>query len=63
MGKHGGNKEIKALLKNKGYNYSSNFQFSILEICDLNASKDYIISRESHWKNVLLTRKFGLNKN
>ena len=23
----------------------------------------YIISRETHWKEVLMTRKFGLNKN
>ena len=60
---HGGNKEIKALLKIKGHKYSSNFQFSVLEVCDLNANNDYVISRESHWKNVLLTREFGLNKN
>lgn len=60
---HGGNKEIKDLLKDKGDKYSSNFQFSVLEVCDLNANNDYVTSRESHWKNVLLTREFGLNKN
>ena len=24
---------------------------------------EYIISRETHWKEVLMTRQFGLNKN
>ncbi len=31
---HGGNKEIKDLLKVKGRKYPSNFQFSVLEVCD-----------------------------
>jgi hypothetical protein len=60
---HGGNKEIKALVKHKGLRYSSHFQFSVLEVCDLKASDDHIISRENHWKQILLTREFGLNKN
>jgi len=60
---HGGNKEIKTLLNRKGHKYSSNFQFSVLEVCDLNANNDYVLSRESHWKNVLLTKEFGLNNN
>jgi len=60
---HGHNKELKVLLKNKGKDYSDNFQFSILEICDLNASEESIIQREIHWKEVLKTREFGLNKN
>lgn len=29
----------------------------------MNLGNDYIISRENHWKEVLLTRQFGLNKN
>jgi hypothetical protein len=60
---HGGNKEIKALLKQKGANYAWNFQFSILEVTDLNANEDHAIKREAHWKKVLLSREFGYNKN
>jgi len=37
---HGGNKEIKALLKQKGANYARDFQFLILEVTDLNANKE-----------------------
>jgi len=60
---HGGNKELRDLLKREGVEYAHNFQFSLLEVCDINASDDYIVSRESHWKDVLLTREFGLNWN
>ena len=60
---HGGNKEIEALIEEEGVEYASNFQFSILEIFDLDSKKDDVIERESHWKEVLLTRKFGLNCN
>lgn len=60
---HGGNKELRALLRKKKVDHAENFQFSLLEICDLNSSDDYVISREEHWKNVLKTREFGLNQN
>lgn len=60
---HGGNSELKAILSNKGLIYTKNFQYSILEVCDLNANKEFVIARESHWKNVLRTRQFGMNKN
>ena len=58
-----GNKELRELLRDKGNDYANNFQFSLIEVCDINADNDYIISRESHWKDVLLTREFGLNWN
>ncbi len=60
---HGGNKKLKALLKTKGSGYSQYFQFSILEVSDLNANDDQIISRENHWKNLLMSREFGYNQN
>lgn len=60
---HGGNKELKALLKTEDIGHESNFQFSLLEVCDLNAGEDFIIGRETHWKKVLRTREFGLNAN
>ncbi len=59
---HGGNKELKNLLtSNEDYKY--NFKYSILEICNMNLGNDYIISRENYWKEVLMTRDFGLNDN
>lgn len=36
---------------------------TILEVCNMNLGNDYILSRESYWKNILMTREFGLNKN
>ena len=60
---HGDNKELKKLLKEKGLSYKSNFQYSLIEIADFRTSDDEINARESHWKQVLLTRKFGYNAN
>lgn len=60
---HGGNKELRELLRAKGDVHAENLQFSLLEICDINASQEYIIARETHWKEVLMSREFGLNRN
>lgn len=60
---HGGNVELKELLKVNGEDYKFNFKYSILEVCNMNLGNDYVIERENHWKEVLLTRRFGLNKN
>lgn len=60
---HGGNVELRELLKLNGEEYKYNFKYSILEVCNMNLGNDYIIYRETHWKEVLLTRKFGLNMN
>jgi hypothetical protein len=60
---HGGNKELRDLLKKKGAGYAQNFQFSVLEVCDIKASPEYVRARECHWKMVLMTREFGLNRN
>lgn len=60
---HGGNIELKELLKKNGENYKFNFKYSILEVCNMNLGSEYIITRETYWKEVLLTRTFGLNKN
>ena len=60
---HGGNKELKALLRVQGRDHVQHLQFSVLEVCDLNASNDYIIARETHWKDVLRSREFGYNEN
>lgn len=60
---HGGNKELKELLKSKGKKHSRFFQFSILETCDLNTDSETVIERENHWKTVLTSREHGLNSN
>lgn len=60
---HGGNKELRQLLFGKGDDYAVNFLLTILEVIDLNASKEHVTAREGHWKGVLLTRRYGYNSN
>jgi len=61
---HGGNKELKRLLKDRGGEYAANFQFSILETADSRSAPEDILERENHWKSVLLSRTpFGYNAN
>lgn len=60
---HGGNKQLKKIITNKGLGYASNFQFAILEICSPVITDGEIIKRETHWKDVLKSRDFGYNKN
>lgn len=60
----GGNKEFAEIMKNKGENYLiNNFQYSILEIFDTKTKMETIIERENYWKNVLDTKKHGMNHN
>jgi len=60
---HGNNKELKALLNKVGIEHAEHFQFGILETADSNASTNEIIARETHWKQLLLTRSHGHNAN
>ena len=60
---HGGNKELVDLLASMQPDYASNFQYSILEIADFHTSDDTILSRESYWKSILLSREYGYNSN
>lgn len=60
---HGGNIELKKLLQTNGEDYKYNFKYAILEICNMNLGNEYILQRETHWKEILLTRIFGLNQN
>ena len=60
---HGGNKELKSLLAEKGAEYANNFQYSILEVTDLNIGDEQVLLREAHWKRVLCSREFGYNQN
>ncbi len=58
---HGGNRKLITLLKEKRAAYASNFQYSILEVSDLYTSQQRILDRESHWKKVLCSSKYGYN--
>ena len=60
---HGGNKELKAILKEKGPEHKTHFQYSILEISDMQTPEELILKRESYWKDVLKSREFGYNGN
>lgn len=59
---HGGNKELKGLIKQKHIAYArKNFKFSLLEIHSKRTDDEVILDRESYWKDVLLSRDFGYN--
>jgi len=60
---HGGNKELKFLLKSEGSDYKKNFQYAILEISDTHSTDEQIRSRETFWKTVLRTKEYGYNSN
>jgi hypothetical protein len=58
-GGDGGDVGLKAVARNGRRNY----QVSVLEVLDENTPDDTIEQIESHWKNKLLSRQFGLNRN
>ncbi len=61
---HGGNEGLKDVVLNYGFDYvKNNFQYSILENYNARMDDDYILKRETWWKNTLKSREFGLNKN
>ena len=61
---HGGNVELKQLVKEKGFDYvKENFQYSVLENYNARMDDHYILKRESWWKNVLCSRTHGYNLN
>ena len=60
----GGNVGLNELLEGKPDDYAEkNYKFSLLEFFSTKVSADYVISRENFWKEVLMTRNFGLNRN
>jgi hypothetical protein len=62
---HGGNVELRKLLKLKTLDYCrANFRFALLEHRPFRAPDDLIVAREGFWKVLLLTRgEHGLNLN
>lgn len=61
---HGGNKVLRDVIRREGIEYiEANFQYSILEHYNGSMDDEYILERESWWKNILCSRKFGYNLN
>ncbi len=58
--RHGGNVQLKQLFKEHIENH---FRYSILDIFKSTTDDKVILSRESWWKDTLMTRKFGYNSN
>ena len=58
--RHGGNVQLKLLSQE---HIENNFRYSILDIFKSTTDDKVILSRESWWKDTLLTRKFGYNSN
>ena len=61
---HGGNKGLMALVKKEGFSYIKKyFTYTIIENFNQNTDDEYVLKRESYWKNVLKSREFGYNEN
>lgn len=60
---HGGNAGLKDELGAVGDERQKDLRFSLLEIADIQSTKDEIAKRESHWKDILRTRQTGFNRN
>lgn len=61
---HGFNDELTKLIDEKGIEYArKNFRLSLLEYRPARTDDHVIISRENYWKEALLSRKFGYNRN
>lgn len=61
---HGGNVELKALVGEKGFGYiKENFQYSVLENYNARMDDNYILKRESWWKETLCSKEHGYNSN
>ncbi len=62
---HGGNQKLKELISHHGLKHArEHFKFTLIECWPFKTDDKYIISRESFWKEALITRqKFGYNEN
>lgn len=61
---HGGNDGLRKLVKKKGLPYvRQHFVYSILENYNARVDDQIVLGRERWWKETLLTRKFGYNRN
>lgn len=56
---HGGNVALKNEFSGASPERLARLHFSILEIADIQSTKEEILDRERHWKAVLQSREFG----
>jgi len=61
---HGFTDELTRVIKENGIEYArTNFRFALLEHRTPKTDDKIITDREQYWKNVLLSRQYGYNKN
>lgn len=60
---HGGNVGLIEELGEASPERLKGLRFSILEVMDPNATEEETLERESHWKQILLSRQTGYNHN
>jgi hypothetical protein len=61
---HGGDVALRELINREGREYArANLRFALLEFWSMRTSDEHVLTREGYWKDVLLSRKFGYNRN
>lgn len=61
---HGGNVGLRELVGQQGPDYArKNLRFALLEFWSMRTSDQDVLASESYWKEVLLSRRFGNNRN
>lgn len=61
---HGGNKGLKKLIDEKGFDYiKENFQYTIIENFNSKVDDHYVLEREAYWKEVFQSKTHGYNEN
>lgn len=61
---HGDNVGLRALVEREGAEYArKNLTFALLEFWSMRTEDQHVIDRETYWKDVLLSRSLGYNRN
>jgi hypothetical protein len=61
---HGDNVSLRKLVDDKGIPYArENLMFALLEFWSMRTVDQHVLEREAYWKEVLLSRSLGHNKN
>ncbi len=61
---HGGNLALRELVGRNGPDYARrNLRFALLEFWSMRTSDEHVLAREGYWKEVLLSRDLGNNRN
>lgn len=61
---HGNNQGLKELVDREGREYGlANLRFALLEYWAMRTEDNHVLQRETYWKEVLLSRTLGINRN